>query len=241
MKVRSAILTEMSGKIGGAVASQARGGIQYFRKLVTPSNPRSDLQTFLRSAVASASSAWKNELNDSQRDQWWDAAEGSQSGKSLYCRVNNARLYALNAGRYFAQTDAAAITRLDSPPTDFSTSLTAPTLVLDQSSHNLQVTALNNADPYIAYSDDGAGGTGLLFVYVSHPQTSSRRARQHPYELVCTMRCGPVGTFVDHFNVDLTPLGFTLVTGRVAYVKVQAQHPSGGLSVAQEQRITIQA
>lgn len=238
MKVKSAILTEMSGKIGGAVASRARGDIQYFRKLVTPTNPSTGLQKASRNAVASASSYWKSTLTDVQREAWWDLATGAQTGQTLFNKVNQPRIFANNS-TLLVGTDGATppITTIVPPPASLSTPFSGFIAVIDDSANTLTISGLNVLDPY--QSDTSDTTPSVVYVYCSHQQTASRFSRQHAYRLVYADAIGgPVAALA---AINLAALGMTTAVGEIMYVKLVVQAPDGAISVPTEARITIVA
>jgi hypothetical protein len=92
-----AIVTDMSGKLGGHVFSKNKGG-KYMRTKSTPSNPQSSAQMSIRGIFASISSAW-SALTESSRlsfngfvsayattDIFGDLR--NPSGKNLFQRLN---------------------------------------------------------------------------------------------------------------------------------------------------------
>lgn len=89
MKVTSAFLETMRGKIGGAVASKARGGIKYFRALVTPSNPRTTQQSRIRAILTGIAAAWTATLTTPQRAAWSALARDQESGIDVYAATNS--------------------------------------------------------------------------------------------------------------------------------------------------------
>lgn len=87
------------GKINGTVLSKNRGGA-YARVKVTPSNPRSAAQMFVRSNLAFLAQKWKT-LTQQQRDAWGTAVSNytrtdvfgdvkTPTGYSLFMRINTA-------------------------------------------------------------------------------------------------------------------------------------------------------
>lgn len=85
------------GKINGTVLSKNRGGA-YARVKVTPSNPRSAAQMFVRSNLAFLAQKWKT-LTQNQRDAWAGAVSDytrtdvfgdvkTPTGYSLFMRIN---------------------------------------------------------------------------------------------------------------------------------------------------------
>lgn len=87
------------GKINGTVLSKNRGGA-YARVKVTPSNPRSAAQMFVRSNLAFLAQKWKT-LTQQQRDAWSGAVSNytktdvfgdvkTPTGYGLFMRINTA-------------------------------------------------------------------------------------------------------------------------------------------------------
>lgn len=68
MKYKSTLFDEARNKIGSIVASKNRNG-NYFRKNVTPSNPRTVYQGQARALFTTLTQAWKG-LTDEQRSGW---------------------------------------------------------------------------------------------------------------------------------------------------------------------------
>jgi hypothetical protein len=69
MKIKSAIITEASGSVGGLTASHNRGGL-YLRARVIPVNPNTVQQQEIRSLVAMLTSRWQSILTELQRASW---------------------------------------------------------------------------------------------------------------------------------------------------------------------------
>ena len=87
------------GKINGTVLSKNRGGA-YARVKVTPSNPRSAAQQFVRSNLAFLAQKWKT-LSQSERDSWGANVSNytrtdifgdikTPTGYNLFMRINTA-------------------------------------------------------------------------------------------------------------------------------------------------------
>lgn len=87
------------GKLNGTVLSKNRGGA-YARVKVTPSNPRSTAQMFVRSNLAFLAQKWKT-LTQSQRNAWAGAVSNytrtdvfgdvkTPTGYGLFMRINTA-------------------------------------------------------------------------------------------------------------------------------------------------------
>lgn len=104
MKWKSALVTALSGKIGGLVASTAKGA-QYFRSFVVPVNPDTEFQRAVRDAVKTVSQRWGTVLSDDQRAAWEVYANNTTltnsagdsyqiSGSAHYTRANVSRVQA---------------------------------------------------------------------------------------------------------------------------------------------------
>lgn len=87
------------GKINGTVLSKNRGGA-YARVKVTPANPRSEAQMFVRSNLAFLAQKWKT-LSQNERDSWGAAVSNytrtdifgdikTPTGYNLFMRINTA-------------------------------------------------------------------------------------------------------------------------------------------------------
>lgn len=92
-----AIVTQISGKLGGHVFARNRGGA-YMRTNATPNNPQTSFQTAVRAIMAAISSAWSG-LTDVQRNSWNNATDNfsrtdqfgdirNLSGKALFQSLN---------------------------------------------------------------------------------------------------------------------------------------------------------
>lgn len=89
MKFGTPILTtELSGSLNGITASRARGGIGYFRTRVTPSNPRTYLQTVIRAILSGVAAAWRLTLTTPQRAAWTAIAKTGESGIDRFTAAN---------------------------------------------------------------------------------------------------------------------------------------------------------
>lgn len=66
---KSNLLAQASGSLNGTTFSRNKGGA-YIRGRGIPSNPQTDRQDQVRTAMAVISKAWKNTLTQNQRDQW---------------------------------------------------------------------------------------------------------------------------------------------------------------------------
>ena len=69
MKFKSALVTAISGSIGGMTGSHNKGGL-YFRARSVPVNPNTPAQQSVRSIMGNLSVFWNGSLTQAQRDAW---------------------------------------------------------------------------------------------------------------------------------------------------------------------------
>lgn len=69
MKIKSGLITQMSGSVGGLTGSHNQGGL-YFRARTVPVNPQSSFQVSVRNALTQLTSRWADVLTQAQRDAW---------------------------------------------------------------------------------------------------------------------------------------------------------------------------
>jgi len=104
MKFKSALVTAVSGSIGGMTGSHNRGGM-YLRARATPTNPQTCKQSKARAAFGNASHAFNNTLTQAERDAWATYAAGSPytppfcgpielTARQWYVKSNQPRIYA---------------------------------------------------------------------------------------------------------------------------------------------------
>ncbi len=167
MKVTSAILTTMSGKLGGAVAATARGGVKYFRALVFPSNPQTTRQNFMRAAATALTAIWRGTLTDAQRAGWSDLATDEESGIDVFVGNNSQLLRG-----ELAYAAAAPVTR----SVAFANIPDAGELYTEDTGEALVT---------IANGKRAVTTGGKLLVYASSGnQSPSRLAQQFPFQFV---------------------------------------------------------
>lgn len=187
MLFKGILATQMSGAIGGVVASHNAGGT-YFRARVTPTNPNSPQQIVVRNAVAFLSNFWNNGLTPLQRGIWNTYAEnvkvtnriGDQifiSGMAQYVRSNVGRVQ-------------ANLARADDGPGIFNIGQFSATRIANFSeATQLGEILFGNtvlADPWA--NEVG----GFLFVFISRPQNESINYFRGPYRLVAAIVGDPV-------------------------------------------------
>ncbi len=178
---------ELSGALGGVVASHNKGG-SYFRERVIPTNPNTPFQQAVRNAVSSLSSFWQDGLIQVQRDGWDVYASnvtlpnrlGDQvniSGLAHFVRSNVTRLQL----GFLQVNDAPAVFNLGA--------YTAPTIA--SFSEATQLGAIGFAVGTL--SDAWANEVdGWLVLFVSPPQNSGVKYYRGPYRVASAIQGDPV-------------------------------------------------
>lgn len=105
--IKSTLLAQISGSLNGATFAHNKGGA-YVRNRSLPSNPGTDRQDQVRTAMTSLSKMWSQSLTDEQRELW--RAFGGQvtvlnrigdpislSGIAAFTRVNMFRMASLGS------------------------------------------------------------------------------------------------------------------------------------------------
>jgi hypothetical protein len=219
MKIGNPLIsTELSGKLGGIVGATARGGVAYFRRRVTGSNPNTTAQNTARAVMSLLSSNWRNVLTNAQRASWASKAGSNESGIDVYMRGNFQQLY---TGTAASVATAPTSVALDDTPI-------AACDTYDISDTELQFSELTGVD--MAWA-----------IYLTKPQSSSRLSRENPFVLVTTQSAGETNVIVS----PTTGILAGITAGQVFYARFVAfgnVAPKLG-RVGQEQifRVTAQA
>ena len=220
MKIKSQLITQASGSIGGLTASRNKGGM-YFRARAIPTNPNTVYQQAIRSLVAQLTSAWTNVLNDAQRLLWTWYAEQVPLIDTLgeprnipplshYVRSNVPRLQ-------------AGLARVDDGPTVYNLGeYTAPAISdVDSGDSNSDVTFDNG--------DDWAGEVGSsMLILFSRGMNPSINYFKGPFR------------YAGKINGALTPptspatitLPFAVETGQKVFMQARVSRADGRLSTA---------
>ena len=172
MLVKSALITQFSGSIGGLTGSHNRGG-QYFRARTIPTNPGTPFQNAVRQFVADLVNLWNNTLTQAERDAWDNYAVnvpfvnrlGDQtflSGLNQYVRSNVPRLQ-------------AALARIDDAPIVFNTGDFTQTTFVPTAAADTLGLGFTDTDAW-ANEDDAA-----MLLYGARPRNPTINFFKGPY------------------------------------------------------------
>lgn len=219
MKIKSQIITEASGSMGGLTASHNRGGL-YFRARTIPVNPGSPQQVEIRGFMAQLTNLWLNILTSLQRSGWNNYAEQvpladklgeprNVGGLAMYVRSNSPRLQ-------------AGLARVDDAPTVFNLGDYFPTS-LPTASEATQIITIpfSEADEWPA--EDGAA----MIFWVARPQNPSINFFKGPYRFA-DVALGLSGT--PRTSPEAVPAPFAFVVGQRLFYRVNVTRADGRLS-----------
>jgi len=166
VKFKSALVTQVSGSIGGFTAAHNSGGM-YLRGRAVPTNPNTAAQQAARTALAACVAAWNTTLNDDQRAAWavyssnvplvdalGDARE--VSGLAMFVRCNQPRI-------------VAGLDLVDDGPTVMQEGELSPVSIDD-----ITIGGLGTAAVDVAFDGDDAWAAetgGALLIQVGVPQS----------------------------------------------------------------------
>lgn len=222
MKFKPVLGSELSGSIGGIVASHNAGGA-YFRNRVIPTNPGTAFQTAIRSFVGQLTSLWLNTLTPAERAAWDLYAANvplldalgepiNVSGLNMYVRSNTPRLQ-------------AALPRQDTAPGTFNLGDFTPAGMTNAT------TAGQTFDITFEVTDDWVGeNDAAMLVYGSRPQNPSINYFKGPYRYADAV-LGDAITPPTSPATMATPFAFVL--GQVVHTRVQVSRADGRLSLSQ--------
>jgi len=220
MLIKSGLVTQGSGSLGGMTMSHNRGGY-YLRARTVPTDPASSYQTILRSYMSQLANLWVNELTPAMRAAWDLYAKNvtvlnalgdaiSLSGINHYIRSNLPRLQ-------------AGLPRVDSGPTTFDLGdFTAPSAVVGTAGApgTIDVT-FDNGDDW-ANEDDAA-----MLVFGSRPQNPTINFFKGPYRYADTIDGDSVTPPTSPANLNSA---FTLTAAQLLYSLVRVSRADGRLS-----------
>ena len=219
MLIKSGLVTQMSGSIGGMTGSHNKGGM-YLRARAVPVNPNTAQQVAVRSIVSDLSNRWANTLTAPQRAAWDVYALNvpltgplgdprQVSGLNMYVRSN-------------VPIVQSGLSRVDGAPTIFDLGEYTPPTVDAVDSANTEVDiAFTNTDDWA--NEDGAA----MLVFASRPQNQSKNYFKGPYRYAG--RINGNGTTAPTSPASIA-LPFPVGVGEKLFVRLSVVRADGRLS-----------
>lgn len=174
MKFKSPIISQGSGKIGGAVYSHNRSG-NYIRNWRSPVNPNTAFQQAVRNAMSALQTRFAQTLTAAQRTGWATFAANVPRTNTLGDSINlTGQQWYVACNTYRLQASVAVV---DAPPTVFemaTITLPVPTITAAGTTVSL---AYTNTDTWAAEAG------GYLLLYASRAQNVTKNFFKGPYRL----------------------------------------------------------
>jgi hypothetical protein len=172
VKFKSALVTAISGSIGGMTGAHNKGGM-YLRARATPTNPASAFQVAVRNAMAQLVVFWGDGLTQTQRDAWDLYAFNTPVNNALGDSVQRSGQQMFLRGNVTRLKNALDIVS-DGPANYNLGEFTAPTFAVDETNQEVDVTFDD--------TDTWAGETGsAMVISVSRPQSVGVNFFKGPY------------------------------------------------------------
>lgn len=230
MLIKSALITQASGSVGGLTASRNRGGA-YFRARSIPVNPDTPQQQAVRNAMSTLVGAWSNTLTFAQREGWRAYAESTPVTNALGDEIT---LSGINmfTGANVPRLQAGLAQVNDRPgPNNFGT---APTITLASASAASQNVSVGFDAPEDWVDQDGAG----LLVSFSRPVNAGVSFFKGPYRLAAVV----LGNATTAPTSPVTAsFPFAMSEGSVLHAQARISLSDGRLSPVFRDTITVGA
>lgn len=215
MKVQWTLMASASGSIAGATASRAKGGVDYLRARVIPTNPNTVRQQVVRSALSALSSAWRNTLTGGERGSWIVLADGSSAnGLALFNKGNVSR-------RQAGMDDVL----------EYDATLAEPEFGPNSVTNAGQVVTV----PWTGNGSEDVDGAALL-LYLQQP-TRPSVTNNNRFRFLGSVKGDSVTAPTSPFT-GVSPWGNTFTAGDTSIVRGVWVDPSGRLVAAGEVTLT---
>lgn len=229
MLIKSGIVTQISGSLGGLVGAHGKSGL-YFRARAIPTNPNTPLQQAVRNYMASLTSAWQGVLTAVQRSAWAVYAENvtlpnplgdavNVGGMNMFIRSNVGRLQSAEP----QVNDGPAIFNLGE--------MTSPTFAASAATGLVSVT-FDNTDAW-ANEDDAA-----MLVYCSSPKSPTINYFDGPYRYIGKVQGDAVTAPTSPADIAS---GHTLTAGQKLFCQVRVSRADGRLTSKFQGLLTVAA
>ena len=181
MKYLSQVYSQASGSIGGVTYSHNRSGL-YTRSRVTPVNPSSTQQQYVRNAFSYLADRWVNGLLQTQRDSWDLYASNvpvtDKMGQSIYLTGMNQYIRSNTIRQQLNNlVGSTAFSLIDDGPNIFTLADTDPNATLTLTAPTTGSLAFNDSMDWC--SEDGA----IFALYIGKPQNPGIKFYVNPYRI----------------------------------------------------------
>ena len=223
---------ELSGALGGVVASHNKGG-SYFRERVIPTNPNSTFQQAVRNAVSSLSSFWQDSLTQTQRDGWDVYASNVTVPNRLGDQVNISGL------AHFVRSNVTRLQtasgQVDDAPAVFNLgAYTPPTVASFSEATQLGAIGFSVGTLSDAWANEA---NGWMIMFVSPPQNSGVKYYRGPYRVAFAVQGDPTPPVSP---LPVTP-PFAITSGQRLFTRAVTMRADGRYSASSFQTTLVGA
>ncbi len=218
MLFTSPLLSQASGSLAGLTFSHTRGS-KYVKARTTPTNPNSQRQGIVRTAMGILAPYWGTELTQTERDAWRLYAANVPTTNALGETIH------LTGQQHFIRINVPRIqigeAILDTAPTIFDLgTFTAPTIQSIASTPQDIELNFNNGDDW-AIADDG-----FMIVYGGRPTSPGQRFFRGPWRFAGIIE----GAVVPPGTPQDIPSPWFITTDEIMWVKIRVMQTNGRLS-----------
>lgn len=219
MKIKSALLTQGSGSIGGMTMAHNSGGI-YLRARTIPTDPNTPAQSAVKAQFASLSANWSGVLTQAQRDDWTTYALNTPvvdklgdplvlTGQQMYIRCNTPRA---NAG----------VTILANAPSNFGLPEIGNVQFAGSEATQVLICVFDDTKPWTSLDD------AYMFVQVSRPMSPAINFFRGPFRQLAAFAGDSTTPETSPANTGVSMFAFT--QGQRLFIRCRVSDDEGRLS-----------
>jgi len=218
MLIKSALITQGSGSLGGVTLSRNRGGM-YLRARAIPTDPNSTQQALIRGYLATLVNRWTNVLTAANRDAWNLYADNVTVIGPLGDPIN------LSGQQHFIRSNVprmqAGATVVDAGPTTYDLGSFGAVSIVSATAPAVVSVAFDDTDAWVDEDDS------WLLSYASRGLNPTINFFRGPYQLMGTLE-GDSVTPPTTPVVQASP--FTITAGQFQYYRFRVTRADGRLS-----------
>lgn len=221
MKIKySALVSDMSGKLNGSVATKNRYG-SYLRNKVTPVNRKTSFQLAIRAIFTLATQAWRG-LTSAQRSQWNEGASNF-SRTNIFGDIRN-----LSGFNLFVKLNSNLLGIGEAQITSCPLPVSVNSVVLGS------VTVDNSSQSVTLASSTPIAATTKLEVYATAGLSAGKKFVASEFRKIATL--DNTDTFPYVASADyIAKFGVVPAAGTKVFVKVKAIDKATGIPGAESQ------
>ena len=219
-------VSQMSGTMGGVVASHNRGGA-YFRKWSVPTDPKTSRQLAFRGKMGLAAQVWSTILTDAQRAAWnlyaANTAWTNRLGESVYL-TGMQMFIRYNVPVAFAQEEGSSASLVLTGPAEFGLA-TAPV------AGTVTISAATGLSFAFSNTEEWAKEAGgVLLIHMGTPRGAAREYFSGPYRFAAFVDGDNAVPPTSPKTVAAASLPFPVAVGQKVRLRAYVARADGRLS-----------